>query len=472
MAFRTLFSEKEGIKTRNLFQKNGTPVAAGKCMGGAGPSVLPFLIVFAAWFVLSQGFFCVCHADSSYGKIPIAEQIVLNKAYKFVQQNDFAGALTVLDDFKTKRQNKEKPVHPMIWFTMGNYYFQVGSLKKAVLSYEKAVSEAPDFSDAWLNLAQTCYSLEDYLKAGKAFVKGYESGKEKDPKLLYYSASACFSAQACDRALVIFNRLLRDHAQEIEVSWYEILVHIYLSLEQPKNALPHMELLARQSTGSRKAQWQNTLLYQYMDLGMDDRALALITELTATHPEEPKWWKGLVHFSLADNDYETALVALTLCSYLTPLSDSEKKLMAELNQAAGIPKKAAEYFTDLFQRKKSIDLLKNIITACQQMNELETALEFADKGLTLFKDKADSKDLIQLKMIRAELLFALKHYAEAADMFQKIAAQKGRNQGRAWLLLGYSAMNMGDDKRADQALKNALKFEQQKKAAQRALGKG
>ncbi|MEA2060522.1 MAG: tetratricopeptide repeat protein [Thermodesulfobacteriota bacterium] len=441
-------------------------------MEGTGPCVLSFLIVFAVWLALSLGFFCVCHADSGYGKIPIAEQIVLNKAYKIVQQNDFAGALTVLEDFKIKREKKEKPVHPMIWFTMGNYYFQAGSLKKAVLSYEKAVSEAPEFSDAWLNLAQTCYSLENYLKAGKAFVNGYESGEEKDPKFLYYSASACFSAKACDRALDIFKRLLRDHAHEIEVSWYEILVHIYLSLEQPENALPHMELLVRQSTGSRKAQWQNTLLYQYMDLGMDDRALALITELTATHPEEPKWWKGLVHFSLADNDYETALAALTLCSYLTPLSDDEKKLMAELNQAAGIPQKAAEYFIDLFQRRKSVDLLKNIITACQQMNELETAFKFADKGLTLFKDKADTRDWVQLKMIKAELLFAMKNYSKAAEIFQEIAAKKGRNQGRAWLLLGYSAMNMGDDKRADHALKNALKFEQQKEAAQSALGKG
>ncbi len=466
----TLFSGKEPVKIRESARKKDKPVSAKKSRGGTWFSVLPFIMGFAAWLVIFPGIYFECHADSSYGKIPIAEQIVLNKAYKFAQQNDFAGALTVLDDFKIKRGKKEKPVHPMIWFTMGNYFFQTRSLKKAAFSYENAVSEAPEFSAAWLNLAQTCYSLENYVKAGNAFVKGYEAGEEKDPKHLYYSANAYFSAKACDRALDIFKRLLKDHSHEIEVSWYETLVHIYLTLEQPEKALPHMELLARQSTGSRKAQWQNTLLYQYMDLNMNDKALALITELTASHPEEPKWWKGLVHFSLADNDYETALAALTLCSYLTPLSDSEKKLMAELNQAAGIPQKAAEYFTDLFQRKKSVDLLKNIITACQQMNELETALEFADKGLTLFKDKADSKDLIQLKMIRAELLFAMKNYAEAADMFQDVAAKKGRNQGRAWLLLGYSAMNMGDDKRADHALKNALKFEQQKKAAQRALG--
>lgn len=454
-----------------------------------------FIIILLTAFILQAvnpcASICASMAEQGYRDISLAEQILLHKAYGLAEKENRAGALKILEEFKENKETKGKKTHALILFTMGNYHLTDKQLKKAAACYKEAVVNTPEFEAAWLNLAQTNYQLNRYVKAGDAFIKGYEYGEAHKPEHLYYSTTAYISAKEYKKALKSFNRLFLYHATEIKLSWQESLVHIYLSLEQPEKALPHMELLAEKSSGKTKIQWQKTLLYQYINLEMNEKALDYLNFLTTHYPEEPQWWKGLVHFYLAQNQYEPALTALTICSFLAPLSENEKKLLADLNLSLGIPARAAKYYKELFKQKHSPALVKNIIHTLRRMNSYEEALDFAnqgieylkvssahndlnhlndnDKGKDKDKDKDKNKDLNDLKMIKGEILFSIKKYKKAAAVFENVANAATKNSGRAWLMLGYSAMNSGDRKQARHALEKALTFKKEKKAAERAL---
>ncbi|MBI9089681.1 MAG: tetratricopeptide repeat protein [Desulfobacterium sp.] len=393
--------------------------------------------------------------------LPFSTMITLDRAQKLVQEEKMDQAMEMLEAHRSERKNKEKPVHPFLLFTLGNYYMEANKASAAALSYESALKQAPDFAPAWLNLARARYDLQRFKGAGESFINGYDREEKKRGILLYYAANAYFSAKAYPDTLVLFDRLFRDHKEEMKPRWRELLVHALLAENLPEKALPHMEFLAATLGGKVKTQWQETLLYHYMTLKMDAKALEYVQYLTREYPLEPRWWKGLARFNLDKNRLKKALVAMTIYSYLTPLTDSETQLLADLNLHGGIPVQAVDLFQGLARTQSRPGLVKKIVAALQQMNCPDKALEAVDQGIR------DHETSMELKMIKGNLLFAMERYPEAQALFNSLA--KEDSSGRAWLMLGYSQWNLGELKHARRAMEKAATFKQQKKAARRAL---
>ncbi|MFH1152477.1 MAG: tetratricopeptide repeat protein [Pseudomonadota bacterium] len=401
--------------------------------------------------------------DQAYGPIPFSQHFALDRAAKLMDSGKIQEAITLLEDVVKAAKNHKIDVHPLVQFNLGNAFLIQNQPEKAIPVYNACLAQAPLFSLAWLNLAKACFDLNLFSKAGDAMLRGYETSTRKNPDHLYYAAAAYLSAKSYDKALSILEKPFKttESAAAVTNLWREALVHVYLALEQPGKALIHIQYLAEHTDGKDRLQWQETLLYQYMSLGMNVEALAYVTYLTTQYPDEPRWWKGMAHFYLGENNYTAALTAMTIYGYLTPFSMAEKRLTADLNLSVGIPARAADLYEEIFKENPSPELVVKIIQAMEQMNAGNRALAWAEKGL------ADYPEDREIAMLRGELLFSEKRYGDSADVFRHLA--KTDNTGKAWLMLGYSAWNLSDIKTARQAMERASSFKTYKSQAKKAL---
>lgn len=405
-----------------------------------------------------------------------------------VKPFEFEG-LNVLESFQAKQPKGMKPgdsdprgyQHYYINFTLGNccleladsstvpahkekgesYTIKLNYIQKAIAYYRTSITVKPDFSPAWLNLAKSCYDLENYNEAGNCFLRGFETSEEKRPEILYYGAVSFMAAEKSKRSLEIFEQLIFLYKNEIKLEWKEMLVRLYLSCDLPLKALPHIEELAEKLPGEKRKQWQEILLYQYIALGMKSKAIAYAKRLTKEDPIEPKWWKGLAHIYFSEERYKDALVPFTICSYFAPLSDQEKKLLADLNLSLGIPVQAMRYYEDLLAKKEDSDIYKLLIHAYLSLHKPERAIETIEMALKYSPVEG-------LWMLKGRILYENERYKEAMRAFEKAATQMS-DPGQAWLMTGYAAWNSNDLSKARQAFTKALECPKQKDKARESL---
>ncbi len=411
-----------------------------------------------SWFLITLIF---CLLDPLYGytaqkdDIPFPARITLDKAYLFLEKKEILKAIEILESFQAKGEKTLKPGaldrkgyrHYMIYFTLGNCYLMLDSPSEAVSHYQSALTKKPDFSPGWMNLAKCYYDLNQHVEAGRSFLKGYDTADEKKPEALYYSAVSFLVAEDNKKALEVFERLLALHNDQIKIEWKESLVQAYLACEKPHKALPYIEELAEKTSGKKKKQWQEVLLYQYVSLQMKTKALNYAGWLTKKYPLEPKWWKALANLHLSENRYEKALVALTIYSFLKPLSEQEKKFMADLNLTLGIPIQAARFYEDIISKKMEPETTKRLVHSYLSLHNSQKALESIEKGLNHVSDD-------KLLMLKGQILYEMEKYREAMAAFEE-TTRKNPDMGQAWLMLGYAAWNADDISKARHAFKNA-----------------
>lgn len=402
--------------------------------------------------------------------IPLAVRVVLSKITPLMAKKDYPQAIETLLAFRNRggpdstagRPDPKGYHHPEIYYALGNCYLLQEHYEPAAVAYRQAVARDEKHTFAWLNLAKSCYEMHQYAEAGRCFGRGYASAEKKNPEHLYFSAAAFLTADDSKRAIDIFEQLLALHPAEVKPEWKENLVHAYLAAGQPRRALPYIRELANVYTGEKQAQWQEILLYQYVQLDMNQQALDLAMTLTRDAPTVDKWWKALVHIQLNAGRYENALAALTIYSFLTPLSLEEKKLLANLNLQLGIPVKAAPLLETCLNEKPDKRLLQHLATAYRQLGRPDKALERLD-------DVAPDSDDTDLMLLKAELLYAMKRFDKAAEIYVQAAQHKGKHTGRAWLMAGYAAWQMNDIAASKNAFAKAAVYKKEKKAADSAL---
>lgn len=402
--------------------------------------------------------------------LPLPVRMVMAKIQPLMQAKNYPAALEILLAFQAKGKSVPPPGqpdpkgfhHPEIYFWVATCHMLQNQFEKAAAAYSRTVARDKTRTIAWLNLAHARYALKQYDQAAVGFKRCYEGASPKNPQHLYYCASAFLMAGRHHQAIDVFKRLFADHPQEVKPEWIENLVHAYLAVDQPAQALPHIRELIRIYQGDKKIQWQEILLYQYLQLEMHRAALELARSLTRQAPTEARWWKALCHIQLNRNRYEDGLIALTIYSFLKPLTLEEKKLLADLNFQLGIPLKAATLYEAYFKQKPDKKLLGHLISAYRQLGREEAALK------QIQTHDPDLKDG-DLALLRGELLYTLKRFGQAAAAFGQAARRSGPYAGRAWLMAGYAAWLADDFDASQTAFNKALKYRRQKKAAATAL---
>ena len=411
-------------------------------------------------------------ASAAQGKgqdIPIRAARALGRAQDLAAKKKLAEAVKYLLQFRAKGNCAEVKgdggsyCHYTVDFNLGNFLAMQGKPAEASRYYRWAVEKAPDYAPAWLNLGVSLNEQGRHLEAADAFLRGYEIPEKKEALNLYYAAVCTMLGGKPAAALPLFERLLSAHPDKVTLEWRESLVSLLLDLGKERRALPHLEILAAQSRGDKRIRWQEVLLYQYISLGLKKKALAYVTLLTREHPLEPKWWKGQAHLHLGEQRLSSALVALTVYGGLVPLTESEKKLVADLCFSIGIPVEGIRLYQEVVTEKGvSLKAAERLTMGYQSLHRPEEALAWVDRALALEEGKS-------LLTTRGHLLYELERYGEAADTFRKVAGLKGKSAGKAWMMVGYSAWREKDLPRARRAFSRAAKYPAQKKRARQIL---
>ncbi len=428
----------------------------------------PALLLVAAGVCLLD-FAPAALAGARSEAIPVQVRMVLIRIQPMMQKEQYAAAAEVLSTFMAREKSldataKKRKIytHHMLYYARGNCELMQARYSQAVKSYQQALKQYPDYAAALRNLARANYALKRYGEAGACFVKGYERAEKKRVQDLYFAASCYGQAEKYHDSLTAFELLMKNHPAEVKLAWKDVLVQALLALNENHRALGHIEELALKTGGKGREQWQALLLSQYVELGMNTEAAQYAAELTEEYPLKARWWKALAHFELTRGDYREALVAMTIYGRLGPVSSSEKKLMADLYLQENIPQKAALLYTSLLVDKFDPLLTEKLARCFLWLDQPDNAIEWIDRALAQHRVE-------NLLLLKGDIFYEARRYSEAYVVYAAAAGIQDETAGKAWLMMGYCALNAGNFPDAAKALATARRYPTEKKDATIAL---
>jgi tetratricopeptide (TPR) repeat protein len=370
--------------------------------------------------------------------IPIRVRIVLIKINGFLERHEFKRAIEILKNFQDKACSDDSwstadsvYSHPLIDYYLGNCYMLEHEYHQAARAYENALKKNSELLPAWKNLANAYYHNEEYDDAARCFLAQYELSSDPADVSLYYAALANLLAQKYDSAVQQFQRLWEQYPQGAPVAWTEHYVQALLGANRSRQALPYIHKLIAARTGEEKAKWQETLFNQYLQLNMLPQAADYASQLTQEDCTRPQWWKALAHAQLARGYNEQALVAMTIYRFLTPLSEQEQKVWADLNLQLGIPAQAVTQYHQLLKQKKDDKIIQKLVLSYRNLGQDKFALEQLER----YSPTSDNAELLMLK---GDLLYSLERFTEAAQAYRLVGQGGDQHASQAWLMAGYS----------------------------------
>lgn len=415
-------------------------------------------------FTLILVIVCSSSTALSADTVPLRVQIVLSKVSPLFEQEQYQKAIVILKEFQSKKEGTDDDIydHAEINFALGNCYMLIDKLDHARKYYSRTVDRNPEHLPGWQNLGKTEYDLGNHTAAATAYFTSYQLSEPKDAQFLYYSAVNLLMAEQHKKCLQQFKLLITQHPDSIRLEWKENYVYALIQADQPRQALPYMVELTEQYTGKKQQQWQELLLQQYMALDMRAKALNLAQILTRSDPTNPTWWKALTHIQLQREDYDKAVAALTIFSYLSPMTTEEEKLLGDLFMQQGIPQKAVIHYENHSKNKKNPQALEALVRAYLSLGRPELAL----KRLKAF---ASSFPPQKHALLQGEIHYLNKNFTEAAKSYSRAAELKGDSSPRAFLMAGYSHWQLGNFITAQRSFEEAAKTKAFKKEAEKAI---
>jgi len=372
---------------------------------------------------LLMGILCFSAQAKNKGpKLTFKVQRALYSAQQAMDKKDYSKAEKDLLKFMEKHPQDN---HYLLEFTLANVFAFQGKDKEASSHYQEAIKLYPDYAPSWQNLGKVYFDLKQYQSAGKCFLKGYELSEKKDLSLIYWASCA------------------------------------YIMAKKEEKALPYLEKLISNAKEPPKTEWLEALLNVYINLGLKEKALKVVYQLLQKEEGKPIWWKFLANIHLQQNEYEKALCALTVYSYLTPLKKDEKMLLADLNNMVGLPLQAARYYEDIIAPGSKPSYYRKLAMAYilgHRLNKAENILKEA------LKENQNAK----LWFMLAELFYEEERFDEAYNAFKQSASLNPQD-GRAFLMMGYCAIENGKKTEARKAFQKAYRFPKQRKVAEKLL---
>jgi len=352
----------------------------------------------------------------------MAAHRALYKAQQAMEQEDRTKVAEILRTFI--RENPEKD-HYLLEFHLANVLALSGKSGEALAHYEKTLALNPGYSAAWQNLGKTRLDFGNYLEAGDAFLKGYETNETKDGSILYYAAVS------------------------------------YLMGKKAGKALPHLEFLASGKAGNPKSEWLEALLKVYLDLKQEDNAFKLIHRLMEEQGDDPRWWKLLAQLHLQKGEYSHAAEALTIYSYLTVPKEQEIVLLGDLYNVIGVPVKAAVYY------EKAMGLCGKAVKK-EKLASAYIAAHKQDRAMEVLEEAISQEPDAKLCFMKGQLLYGQRSFDHAYQAFEE-CARLNPGDGRPYVMMGYCALQQDNIELARRAFQKASRFHKQKKDAERML---
>lgn len=370
-------------------------------------------------------FFCTGSVYAKAEKKPPclkgAAGIIFHKSQKYIEENNPEKAAKTLCEFIKKYP---KSNHYLLEYLLGNILLEKKEDKKALQCFKKSVSLYPDSFYVWQNMGKCCFGLEMYDAAAKCMKKAYllQEKEKKNPSLLYHASIA------------------------------------YILAGKSSNALPVLEKLIVKSSEPPEEEWLKAYVKVCFDTANTQKGISVFERLIEKNQLRADMRRLIAKLYLSNGNYFKTAVSLKTLSYMEPLKDDELKLLGDLFAFIEIPSEAALFYeTAIKNGKKDVRIYEKLASVYMVSGLLEEAEKTITKAV---EQKKSSKNQFLRGMIRYEL----KAYKKAGDDFYECTRFE-ETKGRAWLMLGYCAWYDNDYKRAEKALKNAVKFKSQKKQA-------
>ena len=357
-------------------------------------------------------------ASQSYSAEPLPPEAVkvLHRAQECLKRGKAKKGLELLGNF---RREHPEIAHHLFLLLEGNLYWEEGKKKEALERWQRAIQLSPRDEASWQNLAQALYELQRYAEAADAFLRAYELSKRRE--LRFYAAVA------------------------------------YLKGKRPREAIPHLEVLARGREVPEE--WLLALLQAYLDVGGLEGAEKVLRRLLSRNPEKVDYWKWLAQIYLKQRRYIEAVASLEIASRLGGGTE-EKRELAQLYLGLNVPLKAARYYEEIYGSDPDPSACDRIATFYLAAHKIEEALAFIDLAI---KKEPTAERFLR----KGEILYKERRYEEAYQALKEATSRGGG--GYASLLRGYCAWKMGWFQKAREAFLEAASYPGYKKRAQEAL---
>ena len=405
---------------------------------------------------------------------PSAQRLLVS-ARNFMDKKENSRAIDLIRA-DTKRQpptsgsSTAACTHPLVCLALGNSYLMIPDYPHAESAYLAALALAPDFLDARINLAKVYSDTSRFDKAAQAFLTAYELSHPGQADYLYYSAVMALANGRAQTAIRHFERLFAAHPDQVTRQWKENFANALMTAGQWKRALPLVRELAARGTGKEKIRWQETLLQIYLQTNDLKQALSYATGLSRQDCTVARWWKALVHIQLSLGHYSRALDDLIVYGFLSPLTQEEKKLFADLSLQLEIPARAVHMYESILAetRDNEVDakgkkqMIQRLVAAYRQLGKSDQALALLDR----FDPNASDPELLLLK---GDLLYEAKAFESANKAYCRAARSDCPRKGQAWLMAGYAAWQHNDMNASRSAFEKAARFKRHRKDAMAAM---
>ncbi|MBU2489864.1 MAG: tetratricopeptide repeat protein [Proteobacteria bacterium] len=402
----------------------------------------------AAWLAL-----CLCLAVAARAGEPgPGDLFALTRARELL---DAGRAQEALEQLQPRVKGPD--AHPLVFFFAGTALLSLDRPSDAATSFRAALDKDPALSPAWQNLGLALSRTGDHSGAALALEKAYETRSGEAPDLLARAAGEWELAGEPQDAARTWETLIQDQPGNMDPAWQEGLARALLAGPEAEKALDVLLGLAENAPAERREAWQRVLVHSLDQWGDQDRALSLAGRFTAQDPGNPEWWRIRARLFLEANQGENALACLLAAGFLEPLSEKEAILAGDLARSVGVPALAARLYQDAGE-PDGPDLYLRLATAWSQAREPEEALKWADEGLSRFSGP-------RLAMMKAELLWELSRFPEAARAYEAVAPD-APEPGRAWLMAAHARFRAGDMEKAATDAERALGYPGSREDAQ------
>jgi tetratricopeptide (TPR) repeat protein len=300
-------------------------------------------------------------------------------------------------------------------------------LEAQIEQFQKCVELEPRYAQGWLTLGEIAYNAEQYEVAADALAEGFRRSDDKKAQVLYYSSAA------------------------------------YLMAELPEKAIVQLEVLTSGTWGEPRFDWYRALISASMQAEDSAAGNRAIDSMLERFEDSPEAWTLAFQYNAATGDYQQAAVALTIKGYLVPLTREEEIQLGDLYSAIEVPDRATQSYKTAMDTGASTDELERLASAYLAAHDPQAALRTLTRAL-------EQQPTPRLWSLYGDLHFMEENYNDAYEAYSKSADMDPEN-GRAFLMMAYCAMELGNKDDAKNRLKLAAGYPDQEEKATEILGK-
>lgn len=360
--------------------------------------------------------------------LTIRESILLNNAYKLTQKNEYTKATELIKEYIKKNKN----VSTYVLKYLANLYILKNNIKNAIIVLKPLVEKGIEDQEIYISLASCYYQQKEYIKGARLFLKAYQLSKQSDTESLYNAGICFYLAKNKTKAYELVKNAIEKNKR---IDWVKTYVSILVELEKYKEALPYAVYLSESNIDDKKT-YQELRIQIYMSLKDFKTAEKYLMSILDSDLTEFKWWNYLFNIDLARQKYKDALAVLFLKSYLTDLTDDEKKIMGDLFVQLDIPIKAVDFYKKI-QSKDDYKGIYLVLARCYMgLGDLDNALFWINKA-------CDKNKNYETYLLKGQILCELKRFKEAVDAFI-YASKLTKKPGYSYLMAGYAAYFLKD----------------------------